>query len=1036
MLRTSFKTQGGRLLREGCHTSKRRKTVSAIVTIALMLPLLIFSFEAGTGSATNDEPQLSIVFKNKNGEFKYLDGTIADISQTQIIHTEDSVSKRSSSTLWHSGSGDSQMWNWSVDERRGSVDIGLAGMKYEHFDELMKETDARMRYPIPWSQIPQEVREKIDSGREVIVCLSAGERWGRGENLDIDNLFPVGADWIRTGWDEELIGANAEGMMIVLPFSYNFARTNQNDNKSEIITLQGAAQTIWDSAGIEADYLVQAWDSMPIPAFGYGYLSVGIGEKQPGMAKFGERYLYVISETGNPAERPLNPAISSNPEEPWWIGHLRMSYEGDKKDKNYVVLDSSLADKVIVTQDGNDYTGSQIEIGGKNEGFYNMQSMSARFLFPVNIEFYLGDGDNLSVSAAKYNSSARPGDEINLEFNVRSTFLKDVRPAYTIKVNGAIADRGQLLIPGECDEYVSFSFTMPDNDAAVEFTVNPDGADPAETDLTDNAIVINIESAGLLEVTGDVVLEYNVLEQTESFTLGRMTATLALPRYSNARWTGPADGWITVSNETPHLYHDFRVNGIYDDKVTIDISSNAATIAEDIRIRATIIRDHGNFRDDPLAGRYGANFLHSTLSPARTGVVTAEGLVSRPFSYTVRYSYREYSEALGTYITIWETETVDGVVTARFNSISNRKTIVVEVYNGKASLNPSQAPVNQIDGNTSSNMTKQLWWESEKIPLDVLRPMGDRAPNFAQRNPPPVNGQFGRFFTNQNEAGIKFAIAAGTGGKNFSMAGEYRADRDNSRARNYDSGGAKKAVFASDTSYSSIPYPIRSGYFFNPAGTYEFTVNTQIYSDTPYETGEHEQLVDAMIASFRYESNMVYVNASGQAVTIGGALVSKSGTAYAAAQGNAKVGGSPLFDIDVEREHSLDSVEELQHDYTEAGADARYRRVLEGYTESGTRSSMTNYKYIEFVDEDAMVYLITETTTVRITVNPDNQRVYTHPQMRNGDYSVRASFANTNLNTLSSLHYNSTIRAMTLTGAGNLDSIGIRVVGSMYDDVR
>ena len=243
-------------------------------------------------------------------------------------------------------------------------------------------------------------------------------------------------------------------------------------------------------------------------------------------------------------------------------------------------------------------------------------------------------------------------------------------------------------------------------------------------------------------------------------------------------------------------------------------------------------------------------------------------------------------------------------------------------------------------------------------------------------------------------------------------------------------------MFASDTGYRSEPFPIRSGYFFNPAGTYSFTITTDIYNASPDATEEHRQLVEAMIASFRYESNMVYINASKRAVTINGTPVSKSGTTYAPAAGYATVASSPLVEIRADRAYMLDSAEELIHNYSRSGTDPRLRRVLEGYTESGTRGSMDNYKYAEYVHNSEKVYKVTETTRVTITVNPRNQKLYTHPQMKNGNYTVRAYFTDVRLNTIGSLGYNSAILGMTLSGVAALDRIDIKVVGSMYDDVR
>jgi len=63
-------------------------------------------------------------------------------------------------------------------------------------------------------------------------------------------------------------------------------------------------------------------------------------------------------------------------------------------------------------------------------------------------------------------------------------------------------------------------------------------------------------------------------------------------------------------------------------------------------------------------------------------------------------------------------------------------------------------------------------------------------------------------------------------------------------------------------------YPIKSGYYFNPAGKYTFEVTTVNYKTGQGKTKEHEELVNALINSFRYESNLIYINGSNQAVNI------------------------------------------------------------------------------------------------------------------------------------------------------------------------
>ena len=1019
----------------------KKRLVFTIVCCALMASLFTPVWEQRAGSAANAEPagaepagtkqKPSIVFEN-NGNFTYLDGTKADLSG--LVKAEGKTIRSTPGFyMWLAGSDKTFRWKWGSDTRSGEVTISEAGDNYANFDVAMRKTNAGITHFITWDEIPEKVQERIKSGKNVAVSIRAYDGWDGVGRLDIECLFPIGEEGLE--WEDDLVSVEDEWLRIRLPIKFNFERQEQDNPHSDIVTLQEASKDYWESSYDKCG-LRQTGNSMPIPLYGYGRLRVGLGDNVTG-DKLIDRFIHVYSGPGQKFPDPPFAPLSTDPYAPWWIGHFRMrSEEVDHGMYENVILDPDFGGDTVHIEGGEKYKGEQIKIGGKYGGLYNMQSMSAGFIYPVSINFYIEEADNLSASSETIVSSARRGGQVNLKFNAWSTFPDSVEPEYAITINGVIAERGRLSIPAEGAQTVDFAFTMPGDDATVEFTVNPRGDDPKEENMTDNTVEMVITEAGTTGIQGDITLEYNVLEQSVSFALGNMSARLPLPRYRDAEWTEDATGSITVTNETPHLYHDFRVNGEYGDEITIDISSRMETISQIPNIRATIIRDYDNFRDDPLIGIYGANLVHNTLGLAKTGLVTAEGSVSRQFSYTKRVRVTEYDEELGRYVRYWKDETEYGTVTASFNGVVNNRSIVVEVYNGKTPLSPPWNPINQIDDNSAASRAKHLWWESRGIPLAVLRPMGDKKPNFAQRNPPPVTGQFRRKFTNQNEAEIGWAVAVAPGGRALSMANEYKADRDNARARNYNTGSADKAVFASDASFSSLPWPIRSGYFFNPAGTYTFTITTQSYTDEPYATdeGEHAQIVEAVIGAFRYESNMVYIDSSRRAVTIGGASAGRTGTAYAATFGFATVADSPLFDIDVSSDYSLLSAEELRHDYTGAGTDARLKRVLEGYEESGTRASMDRYKYIEFVDEDATVYKITETTTVKITVNPDNQRVYTHPQLRNGDYTVRVSFASIDLGSLSSLAGNRAISTMRLLGVNNLDSINIRVVGSMYDD--
>jgi len=61
------------------------------------------------------------------------------------------------------------------------------------------------------------------------------------------------------------------------------------------------------------------------------------------------------------------------------------------------------------------------------------------------------------------------------------------------------------------------------------------------------------------------------------------------------------------------------------------------------------------------------------------------------------------------------------------------------------------------------------------------------------------------------------------------MEKDYEKSREAARRRDYNKENYDKAVFASDENLKNYRYPIKSGYYFNPTGTYTFEVKTEIY---------------------------------------------------------------------------------------------------------------------------------------------------------------------------------------------------------------
>jgi len=606
------------------------------------------------------------------------------------------------------------------------------------------------------------------------------------------------------------------------------------------------------------------------------------------------------------------------------------------------------------------------------------------------------------------------------------------------------------------------------------------------------------------EPLGEIELFYDQLEKIVEFDIGKATASPKLPtdpyKY-DVKWTDdPITYTINIKNLDTAAYKDFTAvvdvngkkhNGTGDNIVITDSSSSDKTkIVVSTKITTTIKRDYATYQTDyPPSENYGIDG-----TPKSHGQIEATGKASRKYKYnshpydtkTITYtdSYwengKKYSE------TVTETVEVPCIHDNNFgwshedtNTVADKKEIVIGIYNGMETVPPPMF-YEQIRNNnyvelTPSNQSfrKKIEWVSKPIELEVVRFMHKRlkstAPSFndgkiEDGSQLPYKGKYTREFIEQNYADIKWT--ASEGGR---MSTAYKGDRDKAKNRDYKIRGDEvRAVFASDVAFNrdQAYNDIRSGYYFNPAGIYSFEVETEVYKDwlpssnTP--TPEHAAIVKALLESFYYESNMVYINPSREAVTITGQTVRINGTTYAPAKdtvgintfnGFGNYGNEPaplhepsqLFKIHAINDgYTREYENELDHAYPsdptkpDSLTDAKFKRVMEGHKESNT----TNTKnYIEYVHEDEVVYQIKETTKVTIRVNPENVKVYTHAQLRNGNhYSIGAYVDEIDIG---GVYYEDDGEEYPLTGdsfspllsGAQLDEIRIRVFGSMYDDI-
>ncbi|GJM70487.1 hypothetical protein HMSSN036_27030 [Paenibacillus macerans] len=217
-----------------------------------------------------------------------------------------------------------------------------------------------------------------------------------------------------------------------------------------------------------------------------------------------------------------------------------------------------------------------------------------------------------------------------------------------------------------------------------------------------------------------------------------------------------------------------------------------------------------------------------------------------------------------------------------------------------------------------------------------------------------------------------------------------------------------------------------------------------MYKQSDNDTQDHKDLVKALIDSFRYETNLIYINSKKDAVNIANEPLASKGGGFRAEAGILTaeqpkgVDGKVLLNV-LDREDDESRYRKVvepiyySQDQDESKTHQYWKRVLEGYKESNTQGSKDNYQYREYVaDKQPKMYEITETTTVTIEINPDNIPVYTHANMQNGKYYVKAWIDDAPLSGGGHTYK----KLGTLRGVDVLDNIEVTVVGSMFDDLN
>lgn len=275
-----------------------------------------------------------------------------------------------------------------------------------------------------------------------------------------------------------------------------------------------------------------------------------------------------------------------------------------------------------------------------------------------------------------------------------------------------------------------------------------------------------------------------------------------------------------------------------------------------------------------------------------------------------------------------------------------------------------------------------------------------------------VPGQYERIFSQQNKATLVWNVEK-------SMKSIYAQDRKSAQNRVTNKNGYPHVPFATDRDLQRFEYPFKSGYYFNPVGQYVLTVRTEIFKDVSNSTVEHKALVDQLIASFRYGSNMDYKIDTGK---------------LRLEFGNTDVDQPRDTLLNADRDYNLVDAVEIEYSPDSAGTTNTYfKEILEGYAESNTQSSKDNFKYREYVKDGQSIYKVIEETTITITVNQNNDNIVTQGGMKDGNYYMTAWIEPTDISSITNVP-NMKIKGSAETA--NLDEIKITVKGSMYDDLN
>ena len=731
---------------------------------------------------------------------------------------------------------------------------------------------------------------------------------------------------------------------------------------------------------------------------------------------------FTIPQTGE--KRTMEDAIQIGMD--WRYGdkkHSEVSFNGDdsiiiyEKGKKPMNNTGRWIDYVHIVQPPTYYTWGMGYVLMQGGGYFGV-SIPPLCLVPGDI----------AVKGPRENTTApiKNGDIVELEAWVTSNFKDPITVGYKWEVKGKVSGNDIPLI--SCGGYAEdnqnigyckienigqaipfdISFEMPEEEVEVTFIINT-AKEPNEVTFENNQKHWDIPWRPFLRKgSADYYLNYNELtkEIKHKISGGSLSASVSLPK---GEWTGDMTGSLSVDLEdSDGALGDVDICNDDEDDQYLSVDEEGSSVTKYPVLRGVI--DRVGFDDDPLGGTY------KKVTPPEDPIIKTiaacfDGGVNKPYMWWERVEVtRTYSD--GTSGTVTENEERHGTANGSFPEGEDTIGIGVYVYNGRQNM-PDVASrhfKDEVENNIHTSLKKTLWWGSEPYEMAVQRWMKhvllNEEETGVEEEWAAVDGQYERIFTQQNKAEIEWKVEE-------KMQDFYESDRRNAKNRKKGKDYYEYAVFATDKELQKYIYPIKSGYYLNPSGVYTFTIKTQIYQkDIADYTAEHEELVNSIIDSFRYQSNLVYTTDG---------------------QDHYNLDLTTLDEDLIEVDRGYTHIQDFEIPYSpepDGYTHVFFKEILEGYPESNTKDSKDKYLYREYIKEGA-IYRIEEETTVTITVNPDNNYVFTYPNMKDGNYVISAW-----IDDFEFKPYEKAYTVKGIKGGSLLDTIGVTVRGSMYDDLN